>query len=62
MIWARMKAETERHLLDLVDAVCWCPALIDGADSASGPLAYQAARPFFRVLIFRLRRLASKRS
>src|SRR3954465_5701352 len=30
MMWARVKAETERDLLDLMEAVCWRPAFIDG--------------------------------
>jgi uncharacterized protein YbjT (DUF2867 family) len=50
MMWARVKAEAEADLIDLADAVCWRPAFIDGADSASGPRAYQAARPLFRLL------------
>lgn len=50
MMWARVKAETERDLLDLVNAVCWRPAFIDGADSASQPRIYQALRPLFRIL------------
>jgi uncharacterized protein YbjT (DUF2867 family) len=50
MMWARVKAETERDLLDLVDAVSWRPAFIDGADSVGAPRAYQLARPIFRLL------------
>ncbi|HEV3051781.1 MAG TPA: NmrA family NAD(P)-binding protein [Longimicrobium sp.] len=50
MMWARVKAETERDLMDLVDAVCWRPAFIDGADSANAPRLYQAIRPAFRLL------------
>lgn len=50
MMWARVKAETERDLLALVDAVCWRPAFIDGEDSASGPRVYQWIRPLFRLL------------
>lgn len=53
MMWARVKAETERDLLDLGNAVCWRPAFIDGAvspASPSGPRAYQAIRPLFRLL------------
>ena len=50
MMWARVKAETERDLLELIDAVCWRPAFIDGADSASQPRVYQALRPLFRML------------
>jgi uncharacterized protein YbjT (DUF2867 family) len=50
MMWARVKAETERDLIALVDAVCWRPAFIDGDDSPSGPRIYQAMRPLFRLL------------
>jgi uncharacterized protein YbjT (DUF2867 family) len=50
MMWARVKAETERDLIESVDAVCWRPAFIDGADSASQPRIYQALRPLFRIL------------
>jgi len=51
MMWARVKAETERDLQELLDTtVCWRPAFIDGADSASSPRLYQAIRPLFRLL------------
>lgn len=50
MMWARVKAETERDLISLVDAVCWRPGFIDGEDSASAPRIYQAFRPLFRLL------------
>jgi len=52
MMWARVKAETERDLTRLLDldAVCWRPGFIDGADSASAPRIYQALRPLFRLL------------
>jgi uncharacterized protein YbjT (DUF2867 family) len=50
MMWARVKAETERELMDRVGAVCWRPAFIDGATSASAPRAFQALRPVFRLL------------
>src|SRR5215210_6321414 len=49
MMWARVKAETERELTGLVDAVCWRPSFIDGEDSQSGPRVYQAVRPLFRL-------------
>jgi uncharacterized protein YbjT (DUF2867 family) len=50
MMWARVKAETERDLGNVIDSVCWRPAFIDGADSRSQPRIYQAMRPLFRVL------------
>lgn len=50
MMWARVKAETERDLIEEVGAVCWRPAFIDGETSTSGPRVYQWLRPAFRVL------------
>lgn len=50
MMWARVKAETERDLIDEVNAVCWRPAFIDGANSDNAPRLYQAIRPAFRLL------------
>lgn len=50
MMWARVKAETERDLIGLVGAVCWRPAFIDGANSDNAPRLYQAIRPAFRLL------------
>jgi uncharacterized protein YbjT (DUF2867 family) len=49
MMWARVKAEAERDLTALVEAVCWRPAFIDGETSSSGPRIYQAIRPLFRL-------------
>ena len=49
-MWARVKAETERDLTGLIDAVCWRPAFIDGDNSENAPRIYQALRPVFRVL------------
>ena len=48
-MWARVKGETERELMDLVEAVCWRPAAIDGMRSASEPLKYRLLRPLLRV-------------
>ncbi len=50
MMWARVKAETERDLIALAGAVCWRPGFIDGEPSASGPRIYQLLRPLSRVL------------
>lgn len=50
MMWARVKAETERDLMQAIGAVCWRPAFIDGADSENAPRLYQAIRPAFRLL------------
>ncbi|HEV2852192.1 MAG TPA: epimerase [Thermoanaerobaculia bacterium] len=49
-MWARVKAETEREVMKLVDAVCWRPAAIDGAPSDNAPRAYKVLRPLFRIL------------
>lgn len=48
-MWARVKGETERELIDLVEAVCWRPAAIDGMPSASEPAMYRILRPAFRL-------------
>lgn len=50
MMWARVKAETERDLKEVVDTVCWRPAFIDGENSRSAPWILQATRPLFRLL------------
>ncbi len=53
LMWARMKAETERDLIALTGAVCWRPAFIDGELSVSGPQRpklIQALRSVFRLL------------
>jgi uncharacterized protein YbjT (DUF2867 family) len=50
MMWARVKAETERDLMQEFGAVCWRPAFIDGANSDNAPRLYQAIRPAFRLL------------
>ena len=49
-MWARVKAETERDLMALVNAVCWRPAFIDGESSNSNPRIYRALRPVLRLL------------
>jgi uncharacterized protein YbjT (DUF2867 family) len=49
-LWARVKAEAERDLLAVTDAVLWRPAFIDGADADHAPRLYQALRPLFRLL------------
>ena len=48
-MWARVKAESERALLDRVGAVCWRPAGIDGKPSASEPRIFKIARPAYRL-------------
>jgi uncharacterized protein YbjT (DUF2867 family) len=49
-MWARVKAETERDLMNLTNAVCWRPAFIDGESSNSSPRLYRALRPALRLL------------
>src|SRR3954447_2657241 len=48
-MWARVKGETERELMDLVEAVCWRPAAIDGMPSEREPLKYRLLRPVLRI-------------
>jgi uncharacterized protein YbjT (DUF2867 family) len=50
MMWSRVKAETERDLMDLVGAVCWRPGFIDGEPSTSQPRLYQVLSPAMRLL------------
>jgi uncharacterized protein YbjT (DUF2867 family) len=49
-MWARVKAETERDLMALVNAVCWRPAFIDGESSNSSPRIYRILRPMLKLL------------
>ena len=49
-MWAHVKAETERDLMALVNAVCWRPAFIDGESSNSSPRLYRVLRPALRLL------------
>jgi uncharacterized protein YbjT (DUF2867 family) len=49
-LWARVKAETERDLMALGNAVCWRPSFIDGESSNSSPRLYRALKPLFRLL------------
>lgn len=48
-MWARVKGETERELMETVEAVCYRPAAIDGMPSASEPAMYRLLRPAFRL-------------
>jgi hypothetical protein len=50
MFWARVKAQTERDLIELVDAVCWRPAFIDAKPSPSLPKFYALIQPIGRLL------------
>ena len=50
-MWARVKAETERDLLQLGPTVCYRPAYIDGSGSASEPTMYKFIRPIFSTML-----------
>ena len=50
-MWARVKAETERDLIEQFDAVCWRPGMIDGVPSKSEPVGYKLFRPIGRMLL-----------
>ena len=50
MFWARVKAQTERDLIDLVEANCWRPAFIDAKPSAGLPKFYALFQPIGRLL------------
>jgi hypothetical protein len=50
-MWARVKGETERDLMDQFDAVCWRPAAIDGVPSQSEPRLFKILRPLLRLLL-----------
>jgi hypothetical protein len=59
-MWARVKAETERDLIDGFGAVCWRPAAIDGEPSQSEPRRYKLLRPILRVVLGPFRSLYVK--
>jgi uncharacterized protein YbjT (DUF2867 family) len=46
IMWSRVKGETENDLMDLVGAVCWRPAAIDGEPVGT----YRMIQPFYRLL------------
>jgi nucleoside-diphosphate-sugar epimerase len=50
MFWARVKAQTEHDLIELVDADCWRPAFIDAKPSPSLPRLYSLIQPLGRLL------------
>jgi uncharacterized protein YbjT (DUF2867 family) len=49
-MWARVKAETERDLLALGNALCWRPGYIAGELSAGSPKSYRVLRPLAKLL------------
>ena len=50
MFWARVKAQTEHDLIELIDADCWRPAFIDTPPSASLPKIFALTYPIWRLL------------
>ena len=48
LTWARVKGQTEKELIELINAVCWRPAFIGGANT--GPRLVRAVRPVLRIL------------
>jgi hypothetical protein len=44
-LWARVKAQTEHDLIELVEADCWRPAFIDAKPSAGLPKIYALIQP-----------------
>lgn len=51
MFWARVKAQAEHDLMELVQAVCWRPAFIDAKPSAGQPKIYGLIQPVGRLLL-----------
>ena len=49
-MWARVKAEAERDLVERAAAVCWRPGAIDGTPSDSEPTLYRLMRPAYGLL------------
>ncbi|MGA9767394.1 MAG: NAD-dependent epimerase/dehydratase family protein [Blastocatellia bacterium] len=49
-MWARVKAETERDLVSITNAVCWRPAYIAGELSHSRPLLIRVVRQVFKLM------------
>ena len=49
-MWARVKAEAERDLMQAFDALCFRPAMIDGEPFSSQPALTKALRPVLRAV------------
>lgn len=54
-MWARVKAEAERDLMNEYGATCWRPAMIGGAPPTPPPLMLRMLRPVLTVLFRPLR-------
>lgn len=50
MAWARVKAQAEHDLIELLDADCWRPAFIDAKPSPSLPKVYAFFQPLGKLL------------
>ena len=50
MFWARVKAQTEHDLIELLDANCWRPAFIGAKPSPGLPKLYALIQPLSRLL------------
>ena len=49
-MWARVKAEAERDLMNEFDALCWRPAMIGGTPGARPPFYLVILRPVLTLL------------
>lgn len=49
-MWARVKGQTDEELLDVFQAVCWRPGVIDAGLSDRAPLMYRLFHPCFNML------------
>ena len=49
-MWARVKAEAERDLMEGFDALCWRPAMIGGTPGAPPPFYLEILRPVLTFL------------
>jgi len=49
MLWARVKAQAEQDLIELIGADCWRPAFIDAKPSPSMPKYYAIFFPLGRL-------------
>jgi len=50
MAWARVKAQAEHDLIELLGADCWRPAFIDSKPSSSLPKIYALLQPLGKIL------------
>lgn len=55
-MWARVKAEAERDLINQFDGLCWRPAMVGGPSSATQPLYLRILRPVMTLLFKPIKR------